>query len=403
MATVEYLDFGQSPICLVDATGIHRPPFEDVIDYLTSGLRLIFGEDLYLDNDCQDGQFVGLLAFQINNVNAALVEAYNSYAPSTAQGTGLSSVVKTNGIERDVPSYSTVDLLLIGQAGATIYDAVAQDDQNQSWILPSPITFPYIGQLVVTAQAAQLGAVTGPAGSINRIGTPQLGWQSVTNPNDASIGQPVESDPQLRVRQSKSTALPSSSLQEGLSAGLATVPNVGRINVVQNDSDVQDQYGIPDHSISAVVEGSDQQAIADIIRVKKGVGASTYGDVVVSSLDQYGVPHSIAFFRPTYVPIAWYVVVRTLTGYTRDVETAIKTALANYTSALDYGSPVSPGRAYVPANLVGTPQAAAFIIESLVCTRDGAAPPLSPTDVQLSWRELAQCSVSDISIQTVTE
>lgn len=47
-------------------------------------------------------------------------DVYNAFSPSTAQGAGLSSVVKINGIRRKTASYSTVDLRIVGQVGTIV-------------------------------------------------------------------------------------------------------------------------------------------------------------------------------------------------------------------------------------------------------------------------------------------
>ena len=77
-------------------------------------------------------QFLGIVAAAINDSNAAAVAVYNSFSPATAQGNGLSSVVKINGITRLVASNSTVDLTVVGIAGTTITNGQASDSSGSS-------------------------------------------------------------------------------------------------------------------------------------------------------------------------------------------------------------------------------------------------------------------------------
>ncbi len=79
--------------------------------------RGIYGQDIYLGADSQDGQFMALLANAIHDCNGQTLSVYNAYSPSTAQGNGLSSVVKINGIRRKSATYSTCDFLCVGQVG----------------------------------------------------------------------------------------------------------------------------------------------------------------------------------------------------------------------------------------------------------------------------------------------
>src|SRR5271170_2946754 len=88
----------------VDATGVHAPAFVDIQNYLIASYQAIYGADIVVDNSTQDGQLIGILALAIADTNAACIAVYNSFSPSTAQGVGLSSMVKINGMQRELPS-----------------------------------------------------------------------------------------------------------------------------------------------------------------------------------------------------------------------------------------------------------------------------------------------------------
>ena len=191
----------------VDATGIHAPTYADVLNYLQTQFRAIYGADVYLGSDSQDGQFLAILASAINDTNTVAVQVYNSFSPAKGIGEALSSNVKINGIKRAKASASTVDLRIVGQAGTTIVNGIAKDANQQQWALPATVVVPPAGEVTVTASSTQQGAVSAAAGTITQIGTPTLGWQSVTNPAAATPGAPVESDAALRVRQAVSVAL----------------------------------------------------------------------------------------------------------------------------------------------------------------------------------------------------
>lgn len=230
------------------------------------------------------------------------MSVYNAFSPSTAQGTGLSSVVKINGILRALPSYSSVDLRLIGQAGTTIINGNASDENNQQWNLAETVVIPPSGEITVTATADAIGAVPAQAGSIANMGTPTRGWQSVTNPLAAVEGAPIESDADLRRRQSVSTALPSLTVLDGMIGAVASLNGVTRYKAYENDTSLTNEHGIPSHRASLVVEGGDAQAIGDAIIAKKTPGTGTYGTIQVSAVDAFCITHLISFFRPTIVP-----------------------------------------------------------------------------------------------------
>jgi len=167
--------------CFIDVAGIHSPAFTDILTYLQTQMKSIFGNDIYLGNDSQDGQMLGIFATAIFDTNNMAIAVYNSYSPATAQGVGLSSNVKINGISRLIPTRSTVDLTIVGEAGTTISNGIARDLSSNNWLLPVTVTIPPSGQIIVTATAENAGSILALPNTVTQIASPTRGWQSVTN------------------------------------------------------------------------------------------------------------------------------------------------------------------------------------------------------------------------------
>ena len=390
-----------TPICTIDDKGINAPDFPAVLNWLKDQYRGIYGQDVYLENDSQDGQLVGIFARAIHDCNSACVSVYNSFSPSTAQGTGLSSVVKINGIARALPAFSSVDLVLVGQAGTTITNGNVSDTNNQQWNLPETVVIPPSGEITVTATADAVGAIRAQSGTITNIGTPTRGWQSVTNPLAAVEGSPVESDADLRRRQSVSTALPSLTVLDGIVGSVASLNGVTRYKPYENDTSLTDANGVPSHSIALVVEGGDAQAIADAIMAKKTPGTGTYGTTQVSSVDAFGISHLISFFRPTIVPVSVSMRLKAFTGYTTTIEAEIKQSVVDYIKSLDISDMVSVSRLYAPATLYNGSNSRTFEIQpnTLMIARDGD--PVAASDIVMAFNEAADCGVDDVQIVIV--
>ncbi|MBB3006050.1 baseplate J/gp47 family protein [Cupriavidus alkaliphilus] len=381
----------------IDANGITAPTYADVLEYLKAKYRSIYGQDTYLEADSKDGQLLAVFASSINDANAVAVAIYRSFSPATAQNDALSSNVKINGIARHASSYSTVDLLLVGQAGTTITNGIAKDSNGVKWALPASVTIPPAGEIAVTATCQTIGAVSAAAGSITQIGTPTLGWQTVTNPAAAAEGAPVESDAALRQRQTVSTALPSLTVLDGIVGAVASLPGVTRWAPYENDTDATDANGIPKHSISLVVEGGDATAIANAIAAKKTPGSGTYGTTSVVVLDVYGRPITIRFFRPSNAAITATVNVKALAGYSTQTGDAIKQAIVDYVNGVAIGGgqsgSVEWADAITAANSVGG--GTAFKLTGL--TLSGPAGAGAP-DVALAFNQAASCTPASITL-----
>lgn len=386
------------PKIYLDDTGLHVPDYPAVWEGLMDEIRRIYGEDVYLEPDSQDGQLLAVFAQAYYDVGAAALAVYNSFAPGTAQGVGLSRQVKINGLRRMDDSHSTADARLVGQAGTVISGGAVQDVNGEYWDLPPSVVIPEAGEITVTATARNAGNIRAAAGAINTIAAPTRGWQAVSNPADATPGRAVETDAQLRARQKQSTALPSLSIFDGLLGAVASLDGVTRLRGYENDSGATDARGLPPHSITVVVEGGDAQAIADTINAKKAPGCYTHGTTAISVTDVKNVPNTIRFYRPTVVPLEIVVQLAPLPGYLATTGEDVKAALAAYVNSQRIGDVLYFAKLFVPANLSNQDTGGTYDLTALAVARKGQTPAAANIDV----RPFEVVSVAPDDIRIVT-
>lgn len=381
---------------VVTADGITAPPFSDIYQSLQASFQSIYGADAYIDPDSQDGQLLAVFARAISDCNDAAIAIYNSYSPATSLSAALSNNVKINGLRRGVPSNSQVDLLVSGTIGTIVTLGVAVGDDNTRWNLPSVVEIPPAGSVLVTATASAPGAISAAPGTITRIGNPQLGWQSVTNPSDASEGAPVESDADLRRRQSVSTGISAQTVLDGVVAAVSNLAGVTQAVGYDNDTNATDANGIPAHSTALVVIGGDSQAIADTYMRKKAPGAGTYGTTVVNTTSATGVPYIIRYFVTTDVPIAVSIAIKARVGYSTAVGDQIKASVAAYINALGIGKRVDQGRLYMPAQLYGGAGYLTFEVNQILLAVKPGVP--ANADIETAFNARAVVDVADIAL-----
>lgn len=393
---------GATPVCQITAAGCIRPTFDDCLAYVQGSYRAIYGQDIYLGADSQDGQFLVFLANAIHDANGETLAAYNSFSPSTAQGTGLDRNVKLNGIRRKRATYSTAPFLLVGQAGILITNGVITDPAGNKWALPPTVLISDLGQIVVTATCQTLGAVSLSAGAVDTangkggIANITRGWQSARNTADASVGQAVETDSALRQRQAVSTALPSLRLIDGLKGALSAVSGVNRLEVFNNANGYRDANGIPGHTIAVVVDGGDAATLAQVIELKKGPGVSTYGNTLQTVAPTSGIPENVRFFYLSTVPVSYGITVQNIGGYTQSIENQWKATLAAFVNGLSIGEDVEQDQAFAAAKLYDGIGSKTFKILSFTQSRDGA--PLTTADVPIAFYEAASCDPANIAV-----
>jgi len=321
----------------IDSSGLHIPTYIDILEELVQQTKSIYGEDIYLGYDSQDYQFISIFALKIYDTFQILQLAYLNRAPSTAIGVALDGLVKFNGILRSIATYSTCVVTLEGDVGALIQGGVIQDVSGYLWNLPSSVTIGSTGSVNATATCQIPGAISANPDDLSKIVTPTYGWSSVTNEGYASLGEQIETDSQLRARQTQSTARPSRSILEGIKGDIASITGVTRVEVYENDTNIVDLLGLPAHSITVVVENGDSNEIATVISSKKGPGCYTDGTTEVVLADSYGQLQTIRFFRPTYVYPDVVINVKQLTGYTTSMTQLIKEAVIDYFASLSIG------------------------------------------------------------------
>ena len=341
--------------CTIDQYGITAPDYSNIFAQLQNAFWQIYGADCDLDPDTQDGQWIAIIAQAIYDNNMMAVAIFQAYSPATAQGTGLSSVVKINAIRRKSPSSSTCVVTCTGTYGTVVTAGIIGDNLNlgTQWSLPN-FAIPESGTIDLTATCTQPGATTAGANTLTNILTPVLGWQTVSNGSNLAVpGLPVETDATLRQRQTNSTSLPAITPRESLYGAVDNVQGVGRLQVYQNDADTANGDGVPGHSVCVVVEGGDVATIAQTINTYKNEGTGTYGSTSVSVVDSQGVPNTIYFYVLDEIALTVDITITPLAGYVSNTATLIQQVVGAYLSTLSIGVDSYLNKLWAPANLSG--------------------------------------------------
>lgn len=358
----------------IDSTGYHYADYPAFLAWLTAEYQGIYGADVYLEADSMDGQFLAILAQAFYQTAALGASIYNSFSPLTSQGAGLSRVVKINGLKRRVPSYSTVTLTVVGSGGTVITNGIAADAIGQQWNLPASVTIPGGGTIDVTATAAVIGFVTAEMNTITSIFTPTRGWQTVNNAAAATPGDAVETDAQLRQRQSVSTSLPAQTVFDATLGAVANLDGVTKVQGYENFTDIEDANGLDPHSICVVVVGGNEDEIAQAIVDQKTPGTNPVGNTgPITAYDSRGLPLSIYFSEAVTATIAATVTGVANIGWSTDYVPLIKAAVAAAINALPIGQEIFYTALFVPAYLYGTAAFGTFSVTSITIGIDGGS------------------------------
>lgn len=381
----------------IDESGYHYPEYNDIIEQLVMDAQSIFGSGIYLGSDSQDYQLLSKLAEKIFDTYQTCEIVYHSHSPVSAIGACLDYIVAVNGIARKQGTRSTVDVTLTGTPNTVITNGAIADKNGFMWDLPETVVIGDSGQENVEAVCREVGVVRAEPNTITRIMTPTLGWSSVTNSSSATTGTITETDSELRARQAISVAQPSQSMMQGLRGAIASIVDVARSTVYENDTDVTDKNGIPSHSICAVIEGGNDEEIARTILFRKTIGCGTYGKETVTIYDR-DQPYEIRFSHPEYVDVDIEITITKRDGYAASIPDEITNAVVSYLNTFFIGTDLTTSIIWMIAQQINADyRTPAFSISSVKAARHGE--PVGVEDIVIAFDEVARGNASYVTVK----
>lgn len=343
------------------------------------------------------GQINGIIASQLRELWEIAQECYNSFDPDAAIEAAMVQLSLLTGTKRLDATFSTVTCTVNVDAGTyppgSLVGSVADNPdarfENRDEIVS--LGGNEAGEIFV-AQTA--GPVEAPNGELNVIAEAYVGFNSIVNTNDATLGTDIESITALRVRREEELQASGSTNVDAIRDNVDQVDGVVSAEVLENVTLVTDANGLPGKSFEVVLfDGTPTPAAADAdiaqaIWDAKPTGIRSYGSSSENAVGKDGQNHLMYFTR---------VVVKTVylefdvTG-TPDVA-AIKAALVAY-GAANYKPDVDVVLAKLDAIV-----AADEGVTDHTATRAGfSASPVGTVNLSIGVREVAYLATANILI-----
>jgi len=284
---------------LTDA-GFRRPTYAELLDALEHKARELFGSSANLTVRSPLGIFLRIYAWMLNLLFSTLEDVYNSRFVDTAVGASLLNLGRAIGLR------------LLGAQKAVGYLTFSGDDGvyvPEGYLAETVTSIQYItlkggvirdGSVVLPATAVVPGPDGNtPGNTITVITNPQSGIMEVTNVSAFEGGRNTETDAEFRKRYYISVDFAGgvnidaivAAIYEGVEAVIAVIGE-------ENDTDFENEHGLPPHSIEIVAYGGLDEDIAKIIFQRKAAGIQTFGDTVVPVLTSSGQLYDVHFNRP---------------------------------------------------------------------------------------------------------
>lgn len=320
--------------------GLKIGTYTENSEELTNELKSIYGEDINVDSNSPDGQFIGIFAQAKTDLEELLLGVWNSLNPERATGVALDRVFAFNGIRRKAGTYTYVNEEFTFSNACTLKgieeDGVEnaytiRDNEGNKFLLVNRHEQSGAGTVTLLVRAEKIGKVEVLPNTINTPVTVILGVTAVNNPFPAvSVGINEETDFEFRNRRNLAIYAASKGFDESMKSALLNLADVTYAEVYDNRYGDYSSFGVPLHGIWAVVEGGGDKEIANTIFTKLSPGVPMFGSEELYVNDSYGKSNMIRFSRVVQQNLYVKGNLKSVSGNTFVISDVVKYILTNY-------------------------------------------------------------------------
>lgn len=393
----------------ISALGFEPATVDEIRQLNETDLKATIDPALDLDPDQPFGQINGALSATLARLQEELQLAYLAQDPNSAEGIYADHIAGLTGTIRLPARRSEVLCSVNLNAGTTLNptNAIANvvGQPARTFRIKAPFTSPSTGVHSVLFESTSFGPIPANAGTLTVITAPVSGWNSITNPSDATLGRAEEQDSELLTRRELELTAGGASNVDALRSDILQT-FAGRVKfceVFENTTFVTDGAGLPGKAFEVVIHDPapggpvPNTEIAQAIWKAKGSGGASHGSVSANAVDSNGVSRLVYFSRATLAPVYFDMVVQinpnTFPSAGIDL---IKDALLLEAAKLKLGSDVNSTK--FKAAVLTVPGVVDFTFFAL-----GLAPgPIGTATIPIPDRTLATLISGNISVFTFT-
>jgi hypothetical protein len=260
----------------VELTGYVRPTEAECIQEIVDEARATVDDEFDDSPDSATGQLVNIVGSKWSESFEVLEAVYASLS-TLASGRGLDRVAAITNSKRRAASYTLLTVNLTGSNGSYAVGDIDLTVDGQP-----TVHFSNRDTLVISGGTGT-GVFISDTSGVVRVSGGTLG-PNVTSFTELSIGRPVETDAELRIRRIQELADAGTGTTGALRAALSKLDNVKAVRVYTNRSmvDLSGVGGQPPKSVEALVIVASTapdavQPVIDTIWANLPAGIQSYG------------------------------------------------------------------------------------------------------------------------------
>lgn len=296
----------------INENGLLIDEFSTIYNRLADKFKLIYGQDINLEQNSPDGQLLGIITNEIYDLQTLILHIYNSFDPDLAQGVELNKLLKLIAQTRRASTKSIVDITIVANVNVTLpADYTIIDENKNEWVINAETTL-IAGTNIVSFNAVNFGAIEASANTINDVVTVFPEITSVNNALPAEVGRDEESDVLLRKRRNNLLSVNSNSTIAGVYSKLFLLDTVTDAVIYENATDTYDALkDLNAHTLWCIIDGGSIDEITKIIATDKTIGTDLKGTVSNNYVEIFlkadgttrALTHIVKFDRPTEIPL----------------------------------------------------------------------------------------------------
>lgn len=335
----------------VSKSGIAIPDTSTLKTKVEQMMYTIFGADLDVTEETPMGRLIEaitMLMAQTLGVNAQNANQLNIYQST---GAYLDAIGSLFGVVRKGATRTRVKIKVTGTCDTVPAESLIETENGDMFFVEDDIELQN-GTGEGYALSSETGAVPCDFGTLTKIQSQVIGWESVTNMATSPVyGTSVETDAAFRERIIAARATGSASVEAIANAIYSCDDQVSSCFVLENGYNqpiVKRGVTLPAHTIYACVNGGNEDAIAQAIFRTKTTGAGYVQSAgtatkktktITDSLS--GQTYSIIFFRPIELSVSFEVSVNRNSYGGMNIVSDLRKALQDYANECGIGGSIS--------------------------------------------------------------
>lgn len=269
----------------ITSRGVIVPDTSTVLSDVENEFKAIFGNDLDVAPETVQGRLIEMIARnRVFSIQTAAAVS-NMLNLQTANGFVLDDLGSLFLLSRQSATRTRVAVVLGGVAG-TIVPAGTRLQTTDGYVFENTADYTIGSSIPATFEAQETGEIPCPADTLTIILDAVNGLETATNPSAGSLGTTLESDAEFRTRIKNSLNVNSIAIISAIKANLEALPGVVGTYLYDNYSTTEvsvDDITVPAHSILAVVDGGDEDQIAQVLYNKKTIGTGYVNAQVIGA------------------------------------------------------------------------------------------------------------------------